>query len=324
VLVAVRHCGVCHTDLHLHDGYFDLGGGRQLAMKPPLPMALGHEIQGRIAACGPNVRGLEPGAEVAVYPWIGCGRCAICDEGLEHLCNRARALGIDVDGGYAEYVLVPASRYVIPLGGVDPRIAGPLMCSGLTAFSSLRKLAAARRRGPCLIVGLGGVGMMALRLARALGGEPPWAADIDPGKLAVAAEMGVRVFDLRAESAVRQIKAASDGGLAGLIDYVGSEQTAALATRVMRQGGHIILVGLFGGTLTTPLPLLPMRAMVIEGSYVGSLAEARELIELAGRGAIEPIQLEDVPLERANEALARLRAGSVVGRLLLSPTAADA
>jgi len=118
VLIKTRHCGVCHSDLHLHDGYFSLGGDNKLTVKTDesLPFVLGHEVEGTVAALGPDVEGVEVGKSYAVYPWIGCGHCGICESGEEQLCTRPRAIGITVDGGYSEYVMVPDPKYLIEIG----------------------------------------------------------------------------------------------------------------------------------------------------------------------------------------------------------------
>ena len=170
VLLRVSHCGVCHSDLHLQDGYFDLGGGQKLDVRSgrQLPFTFGHEIAGTVEAAGPDAQGAIKGKQYAAYPWIGCGKCGLCARGDEHMCNAPRALGITVDGGYATHVMVPHPRYLIDVTGIAPEIAGPLMCSGLTGYGAIKKAIPYLRAGPLLIVGLGGVGMMGLQFARAL------------------------------------------------------------------------------------------------------------------------------------------------------------
>src|SRR6202030_2017767 len=140
---------------------------------------------------GPDV-GAEatPGRKVAVYPWIGCGACPACRRGGENLCTAPRHLGITVDGGYASHVLVPHPRYLLDYAPLAPALAGALMCSGLTAYAALKRLEGRAARGPVLLVGLGGVGMMALALARRLLGTAPLVADIDAGKRDAALRAG--------------------------------------------------------------------------------------------------------------------------------------
>ena len=183
VLVRVSRCGVCHSDLHMQDGYFLLGDGKQLDVRAgrTLPFTLGHEIAGTVEAAGPDAE-VAPGQSFAVYPWIGCGQCAACKAGEENLCAAPRHLGITVDGGYATHVLIPHPRYLIEHAPLPRSYAGALMCSGLTAYAALKRLADRAGRAPLLLVGLGGVGLMGLALARAMYGAAPFVADIDAKK----------------------------------------------------------------------------------------------------------------------------------------------
>lgn len=319
VLVRVRHCGVCHSDLHLQDGYFDLGGDQRLdlATSHRLPLVPGHEIEGTVAALGPEADGPAPGTRCVVYPWIGCGDCPSCARGDEQLCNRPRALGINVDGGYADHVLVPHPRYLLDADGIAPGLAGVCMCSGLTAYSALRK--AAPPAGEALaIVGLGGVGLMGLQLARVLYPDAERVAvDIAAERRRAAEQAGAdRVVDPGEANAARQLLKAT-GGVAAALDFVGSEASLAFATRILRKGGRAVVVGLFGGRYSTPIPMLPLRAIGLIGSYVGTLAEARELLDLVRTGRVTPIPLVHRPLVEAEQALRDLRAGRVTGRQVL-------
>ncbi|MEZ5839299.1 MAG: alcohol dehydrogenase [Hyphomicrobiales bacterium] len=321
VLLRVGHCGVCHSDLHLQDGHFDLGGGRQLDVTGgrALPFTLGHEIEGTVAAIGDAVEGVAVGERHVVYPWIGCGTCPTCAAGDEHLCDRPRALGITVDGGYASHVLVPDPRYLIDFGDADPGLAGTYMCSGLTAFSAVRKLGDLARRGPALIVGLGGVGMMGVQFARALTGVAPYVADIDPAKREAAMALGAAgAFDPAAIDARKAFLKAT-GGVYGAIDFAGTSGSVDFATGGLKKGGKAVIVGLIGGTFQMPVAMFPLRAIAIEGSYVGSLAEAREMMEIVRAGRVAPIPLAARPLEDANEVLDALRGGRIVGRVVLEP-----
>jgi D-arabinose 1-dehydrogenase-like Zn-dependent alcohol dehydrogenase len=318
VLVRVRHCGVCHTDLHLHDGYFGLGGERKLELAQTRPLTMGHEIHGEVAAVGAGVAAPRVGDSVAVYPWIGCGECGLCASDREHLCGRARSIGVHQPGGYAEYVLVPDARYTIPADGVDPAQAGLLMCSGITAYSALGKVAEAFDRGEVLIIGAGGVGTMALQFARALFDRVPMVADISEAKLAAAAELGATTWNLGEADVGKRLKSAT-GGIAAVIDFVGAESTVDFALRATGQAGHVVVVGLFGGLLQTPIPLLALRATTIQGSYVGSLQDARATLELARNGRVAPIPTDLRPLSAANRALSDLREGAVTGRVVLAP-----
>jgi D-arabinose 1-dehydrogenase-like Zn-dependent alcohol dehydrogenase len=322
VLLRVSHCGVCHSDLHLQDGYFSLGGEQKLDVRGlrPLPFTFGHEIAGTVEAAGADAEGAEVGKRYAAYPWIGCGKCGVCARGDEHLCNAPRALGITVDGGYASHVLVPHPRYLLDVEGIAPEIAGPLMCSGLTGYGAVKKALPYLRSGPLLIVGLGGVGMMGLQFARALTDAPILVADIDAAKREAAMRLGAReAFDPADAGARKAIAKASGGGVGAAVDFAGSDKSLGFAQSVVAKGGAAIVVGLLGGSFALPVPMFPLRALTVMGSYVGSPAEAAEMLELVRAGRIAPIPVETRPLVETSRSLDDLRAGKVVGRVVVTP-----
>ncbi|MGI9415885.1 MAG: alcohol dehydrogenase [Hyphomicrobiales bacterium] len=321
VVVRVSHCGVCHSDIHIHDGHFDLGDGRQLDVRAgrELPFTLGHEIAGTVEAVGPDVTGIELGQHYAVYPWIGCGACTLCLRGDEHLCDVTNHLGITVDGGYATHVLVPHPRCLMSTQGLDPTLAGSYMCSGLTAYSALKKVAPHCAEGPLMIVGLGGVGMMGLQFARALYDTEILAADIDPAKREAALEAGAaHVFD-PADDGARKAVLKATGGVAASVDFVGAAASLTFAHGIVRKGGAVVVVGLLGGKFSIPVPMFPLQALSIIGSFVGSLNEAREMLDLVRAGKVAPIPVELRPLDQANTSLDDLRHGDVLGRVVLTP-----
>jgi alcohol dehydrogenase len=320
VLVRVSCCGVCHSDLHLQDGYFELGGDRRLDITKdrPLPFTLGHEIAGVIEAAGEAAEGATIGRRVAVYPWIGCGTCAACRAGDENMCSAHRHLGIAADGGYATHLLVPHPRYLIDYAPLAADFAGPLMCSGLTAYAALKRLADRAERGPVLLVGLGGVGMMGLALARSLFRDPPFVADIDAAKRTAALAAGAaQAFDPADPQARRAVMTAT-GGVLAAADFVGSDKSLQFATGVLVRGGKVVVTGLLGGNFSIAAAMIAIKAMTIEGTLTGTLAEARELIDLAKSGKIAPIPTHERPLNQAQAALDDLRAGRVVGRTVLA------
>jgi D-arabinose 1-dehydrogenase-like Zn-dependent alcohol dehydrogenase len=322
VLLGVSHCGVCHSDLHLQDGYFALGGEQKLDVRGlrPLPFTFGHEIAGTVEAVGPEAQGVVEGKRYAAYPWIGCGACPVCARGDEHLCNAPRALGITVDGGYATHVLVSHPRYLMDIDGIAPEIAGPLMCSGLTGYGAVRKALPYLRSGPLLIVGLGGVGMMGLQFARALTDAPVLVADIDAAKREAALRLGASAaFDPADPGARKAIMKASAGGVGAAVDFAGSDKSLTFAQAVVAKGGAAIVVGLLGGSFTLPVPMFPLRALTVMGSYVGSPAEARDMLDLVKAGRIAPIPVELRPLEATSRSLDDLRAGRIVGRVVITP-----
>lgn len=315
VLVKTVACGVCHSDIHLHDGVFDLGGGKQLDVGRQ-GLVLGHEIFGEVVAHGPDAEGVSVGDRRVIYPWIGCGDCVACQRGDEHLCTPGRALGIVANGGFADHVLVPHSRYLFDKGDVSDSLAGTYACSGLTAYSALKKVGDLHAGDEVVIVGAGGVGMMAIQIARAKGLDPI-VVDIADDKLAAARELGIsRTFNSGDPASAKEIRK-STGGAFAVIDFVGAEASVNYGLSCLRKGGMLIIVGLYGGLLTVPLPFLPMNARIIQGSYVGTLQDMAELMELVRAGKIAPIEIQERPLSEASAALSDLKAGKVRGRQVL-------
>ena len=320
VLVRIERCGVCHSDLHFQDGYFTLGGDKRLDVTAgrTLPFTLGHEIAGVAESAGAEADPEIVGRRVAIYPWIGCGTCVVCRAGEENLCSAHRHLGVAADGGYATHVLIPHPRYLLDYAPLSAGFAGILMCSGLTAYSALKRLASRPERGPVLLVGLGGVGMMGLAIARALFHQPI-VADIDAAKRDAALAAGAaQAYDPSDPQARKAVMAATGGGVMAACDFAGSEKSLQFATGVLGRGGKVVVTGLLGGTFTMPVAMFAIKAMTIEGTLTGTLAEARELIDLACSGKIAPIATRDRPLEEAQAALDELRAGRVVGRTVLT------
>jgi propanol-preferring alcohol dehydrogenase len=320
VLVRVERCGVCHSDLHLQDGYFALGADKRLDITKdrPLPFTLGHEIAGVIESAGEAADGAAIGQRVAIYPWIGCGKCAACRAGEENLCSSHRHLGISADGGFATHVLIPHQRYLLDYAPLSPNFAGPLMCSGLTAYSALKHLGDRPERSPVLLVGLGGVGMMGLAIARAIFSQPPIVADIDAEKRNAAMAAGAAAAYDPVDPQARRAIMAATGGMLAVCDFVGSERSLQFSTGVIARGGKIVVTGLLGGNFSMASAMFAIKAMTIEGTLTGTLAEARELLDLARSGKIAPIPTRDRPLREAQDALDDLRAGHVVGRTVLT------
>ncbi len=322
VVVEVTRCGVCHSDLHIQDGYYDLGGGKRLLLQErgvTPPVVMGHEVLGRLVAKGPDapIADSEIGKTFLVYPWLGCGACDICRRGDENFCPQASYIGVFRPGGYAERCLVPHPRYLVDVTGLDHTMAATYACSGVTAYSALKKIDIPKD-DLLLLIGVGGVGLSGLAIARGLGFSNIAVADIDPDKRDLALRSGARLaLDPRDPEAASTLTG-QPGGVAAVIDFVGGTPTAGFAFGVLRKGGAYVAVGLFGGDITIPLPSLVLRALTLRGSHVGSLQDLKELIDLVKSGAVEPIPVEAVPFEQVNDALGRLRAGRVQGRLVLS------
>jgi D-arabinose 1-dehydrogenase-like Zn-dependent alcohol dehydrogenase len=193
------------------------------------------------------------------------------------------------------------------------------MCSGLTAYTALRRLGDLAARGPALLVGLGGVGMMGLALARALYPHAPVVADIDPAKRAAALAAGAAAAFDPADPGARKALLAATGGVLAACDFVGSESSLQFATGALLRGGKVVVTGLLGGTLTMPIAMFPIKAIGIEGTLAGTLADARDLMALARAGRIPEIPMAERPLAEAQAALDDLRAGRVMGRVTLVP-----
>lgn len=319
VIVRISACGVCHSDLHMAEGFFDLGDGKHFGLEKVLkpPRTLGHEIVGTVVAAGPDADCIV-GGSVIVFPWIGCGQCALCARGDEHLCSRPESLGTTRDGGFSTHVRVPHPKYLVDHTGIDAGFAATLACSGLTAYSALRKVPTATANAPVAIIGAGGVGLAAVSLAKALHGIGPIVVDIDPAKRQAAVDAGAsRVIDPTEADAAKTLARSTPEGVAAIIDFVGSQRTFEFANAAIGKGGKIIIVGLFGGSATIQLPLLPMRAVSIGGSYVGSLKELQELVALAQKGVLPSLPLTTRSLADVQSVLDELRAGKITGRAVL-------
>ena len=315
VLIKTLACGVCHSDIHLHDGGFELGGGKRLEVGRE-GHVLGHEIFGEVVAVGPDAEGVSVGDRRVVYPWIGCGECAVCQRGEEHLCTPGRALGIVTNGGFASHVMVPNSRYLFDKGDVPDSLAATYACSGLTAYGAIKKVGELADGDELVIIGAGGVGMMAIQIARAMGLDPI-VVDIDPAKLEAAQALGVsRTYNSSEMDTAKAIRKATGGAYAAL-DFVGAETSVNYGLTTLRKGGMLVVIGLYGGALNMPIPFLPMNARIIQGSYVGSPEDMADLMAMVRDGKIAPIEIHERPLAEASEALADLKAGKVSGRQVL-------
>lgn len=328
VLLRVKAAGLCHTDLHLWEGGYDMGGGKRLTLAergilPPL--VLSHEICGEVvsvggAAANDATNALKPGSRYLVHPWIGCGDCAACRRGEENICIKPQALGIGRPGGFADYVIVPHPRYLIDIEGLDAAEAAPLACAGVTTYSALNKFGARIHQGPVVIIGAGGLGLMAIGVLKVMGGKGAIVVDVDAKKRAAALAAGaISTIDGKATDAAQQVIAATGGGARAVLDLVGATASVTLAMASSARGGHIVICGLMGGDITLSLPVIPMRPLRIEGSYVGTLPELRELIALVKRTKMAAVPVTRRPLAEANQALLDLRHGKVIGRTILVP-----
>jgi D-arabinose 1-dehydrogenase-like Zn-dependent alcohol dehydrogenase len=312
----------------LIDGYFSLGGDAKLDLATlgfPIPITLGHETTAEVVSMGEQASA-KVGQRVIVYPWIGCGTCRYCKSGDEELCpqHNNAPLGTASNGGFSNYILVPHQRYLVDYTGVPDDVAATFACSGLTAMSAVKKFHGhVSPTDKLLIVGAGGVGFSAIKIAQALyGADSLLVADIDAKRLAEIETMGIKTINNSGDSMdvhVAKILAETTGGVAGVVDFVGNTPSFELCVGSLRKGGKVVVVGLFGGAATISLPLLPLRSITIQGSYVGNLKDFQELVEMGKQGKLPPIPTSARPLAEAQTAVEDLRAGKVIGRLILKP-----
>ncbi len=326
VLLKVLAAGVCHTDIHTWHGFYDLGGGKRLTMGDrgvTLPLTLGHEVVGEVVALGPTASGAIIGQRSLVYPWIGCGACKVCRRGKEQLCPTPRFLGIFRAGGYSDHVLVPEAKHLVDIGNILPEHAAPYACSGLTTFSAIKKIDPdVLRDEKIVVIGAGGLGLMCVTLLRALGSAGVIVAETNAARRAAAIQAGaIEAIDPTVGDAASAIRRAAGGSVWAVIDCVGSAHTVQMALDLLVKGGQLIQVGLFGGEIALSTPIIPIRALSIQGSYVGSIAELQELMALVRTQRIPPIPTTCRHLHEAEAALNELEQGKVTGRLVLQPQA---
>lgn len=327
VLLEVTHCGVCHSDLHIWEGYYDIGGGKKMSLKDrgvTLPLAMGHEIVGRVVKLGPDAKGVKPGDVRIVFPWLGCGTCDKCLNEEDNMCTvAARSLGVYANGGYGTHVIAPHPRHLVDPGNLDPAVAATYACSGITVYSAIRKAMPVPKHEAIVLVGAGGLGMNAIAVLKAMGHENIISVDVSAEKRQAALKAGAhKVVDGNGEDVAGRIMEIAGGPVLAVIDLVNGTQTARFAFGALRKGGKLVQVGLFGGELMLPLPIMAIRALTVQGSYVGNPKELRELVKLAQEGKLQALPVATVPQNQAYDALMRLRDGKVTGRLVLRAEAA--
>jgi alcohol dehydrogenase, propanol-preferring len=316
-LLRVRAAGVCHTDV----GLLRSPDARGLR----LPVTLGHEIVGDVVELGSSVEGPGLGATVAVYELIGCGRCPACDRGADNLCRETapQVPGVSFDGGMAEYVVVPA-RNLVDVGSLDPVVAAPLTDAGMTALHAVeRGRAWLMPDAATVVIGIGGLGHMALQFLTVTSEARVTAVDVDRSRLDLAAELGAATGVLAGDSAARHIIAGNGGRKVDVVfDFVGSQRSLDLAAAVTGRGGAIIVTGSGGGCLCLTAAIgtgaLPDREVTMVHTFGGTRADLKAALRLAESGRIHA-RVQSVPLQEAADALRELEAGRVLGRAVLVP-----
>ncbi|HTR33380.1 MAG TPA: NAD(P)-dependent alcohol dehydrogenase [Gaiellaceae bacterium] len=312
VVVRVGGAGVCATDLHAIDGLMGAAG-------VTVPLVLGHENAGWVHAAGPDVTTFAPGDAVLVYPPYSCGLCVACRRGNDMHCVRHQFTGLTRDGGFAEYVLVDERSLLALPDGVEPADVAPHADAGITAYHAVKKLVPHLGPGStAAIIGVGGVGHIALQLVRALGAAETIAIDTDERRRNLAALLGAdEVLGEQSDVAGAVCEATNGAGADVVLDFVGTDATHAAALRMLARQGVYSIVG-YGGTVSVPSTDLVVVEQTITGNLVGSWIDLWELLQLHGRGAVT-LHTESHALDDVNDVLARLREGEVTGRAVLVP-----
>ena len=324
VLIKIQSSGVCHSDVHVWEGYYEGIGGQQLKTTDrgvKYPLTPGHEIAGIVESLGEQAEGFSKNERVLVYPWIGEGMCPACRIGEENLCDKPRSLGIYTDGGYADHVLVPSYRYLVKIGNdMDTDTSAPLSCAGLTAYGAVKN-ADLKPDDNVVIVGTGGLGLMAIQLTKAVTGANIIAMDLDDQKLDVAKKNGAEItINSKKEDPVKAVMELTDKlGADAVIDFVNASKTVETDMQFLRRRAKLVLVGLFGGELKLSLVTMPTRAYKLIGSYTGALSDLIELVSLAERGVIKPVVSNRFKLDQATEGLTMLKDGKIIGRGIINP-----
>ncbi len=312
VVVRIAGAGVCATDLHAIEGLMD-------AVGVTLPLVLGHENAGFVHAVGGDVTAAAVGDAVLVYPPYSCGLCVSCRRGLDMHCDRHQFTGLTRDGGFAEFVLVDERSLLLLPEGVDPAAVAPHADAGITAYHAVKKLLP--RLGPgstAALIGVGGVGHIALQLVKLLGGARVIAVETDERRQRLAQELGADEVIGREADVVDAVRQATDGkGTDVVFDFVGSDATHAASLELLARRGVYSVVG-YGGTIGVPSVGLIAQETTIAGNLVGSWIDLWELVQLQASGRLT-LKTELHRLDEVNDVLAALRDGEVTGRAVLVP-----
>ena len=313
VVVKLGGAGVCATDLHAIDGLMEPAG-------VSLPMVLGHENAGWVAATGGGVSTVVPGDPVIIYPAYSCGLCVACRRGNDMHCVHHAFTGLSRDGGFAEHVLV-AERQLIKLPeGVAPHEIAPYADAGVTAYHAVKRVAPLALPGTtAAIIGIGGVGHIALQLLRELGSSAIVAIDTDERRRALATALGadhtIDGGDADVPDALRGLTVGHGADL--VLDFVGTDQTHADSMRMLARAGTYSVIG-YGGTLSLPSNPLVVNEHAALGNLVGTWPDLWELLQLHAAGRIT-LRSQTYPLDAINEVLTHLRSGNITGRAVLIP-----
>jgi alcohol dehydrogenase, propanol-preferring len=314
VLVGVTAAGVCRSDVHAVDGVFE-----HLIRRP---VTLGHEVSGVVHAVGDRVADVAVGTSVVVMVGWGCGRCEWCRSGHEQLCPEGDEAGSTRDGGFAEFMLVPDERYVVPLEDIDPQIATPFGCAALSALAAVKRvLPHLTPHGSLAVLGSGGLGTYAVHYATRLSSARVVAVDTRASALERARAAGADATVLHGPETPASLMDATAGrGFDAVLDFVGSDESLAVAAGAVARRGVIALLGLAGGHVSMGFDTLAPEASITT-VVAGTLADLHEVVHLA-RTSVLDVPLRMFPLEDAAAAVSELRGGRVDGRAVLVPSRA--
>jgi propanol-preferring alcohol dehydrogenase len=316
VVIKVGGAGACHSDLHV---LYEIDASSVWQM----PMTLGHETAGWVHTMGAGVEGLTEGDPVAVYGAWGCGLCQRCAVGIENYCERPSVIGgggLGLDGGMADYLLVPHQRHLVALPeGLDPATAAPLTDAGLTPYHAIRRSwPKLTPNATCVLIGVGGLGHVAVQIARATTAAQVIAVDVKPEALELARKVGAHHTVLSNDTAAPAIRELTGGrGADVVIDFVGATTTLELARSVARVMGDVTIVGIGGGEIPLGFFSQPYEVSIAT-TYWGSRPELVELLALAAGGQVGT-ERTVYSLDDAARAYRDLHDGKVTGRAVVVP-----
>ena len=310
LLIQVEACGVCHSDLHVADGDW-----AQFTAITKLPLILGHEIAGRVVERGSAVKGFQTGDRAGV-PWIywTCGECEFCREGNENLCLRQKITGLTVDGGFADFVKVPASHAIRIPEGLSITDAAPLFCAGVTVYRALRqaKISVGQRLA---IFGIGGLGHVAVQIGKELGAEVI-AIDMAEAKLQLAESLGAsNCMNAASTNVAKELRA--KGGVHVALVTSAAKAAYDTAFACLRPTGILLAVGLPSENICFPPIMMAAKEVRIQASAVGTRKDLSEVLALAAKGKIR-CHVATRPLSEVNVVMEQLRQAQVSGRIVLS------
>lgn len=317
ILVRIAASGVCHSDLDIVEGRLE---------RAKYPLTIGHEAAGYIEKIGEafnsrksenqGITHLKEGQKVLVYPTYGCGSCWYCIYGRDNLCQAAKSIGFEIDGSHADYLLVKSPRNIFPIHNLKPSEAAPIACAGITVYEAIKEYVLPRARPGCsaLIIGVGGLGHIAIQILKKLTDLEVIAVDKNEQKLGLAQKLKadhVLEYEDKLLEKLRKMP-----NICATLDLVGTDKTLKLGYECLTTQGILVVIGAAGGILKYRGPDPKRREIV--GPIIGSMGSMKELIEMAEKSKIKILHQEH-PLEEIGSVLEKLRQGEILGRAILVP-----